>query len=587
MKNKTFITKKSGNGNTSSHGIITSDAERQAWMLMDTFPIGWIEALTIVIIRTLYSHSIICTKKRVKDILVEQFKTDWTQRREKEMTRMFDLIADGRTKFANLSARWVEYLFEDVPPEDGRVETEHVDASRFYKLDRNTVSIIRHAISLGSPLAFMVCDFLKNMSLKIVMNLLKKEGIQCKIAAKLDSDDADAYAVQAIEAMKLGKIVLFSENRPAHLDRFVRMAQVFGFRFGALDVEEDTKKLMEELDISLLPKIQTIPIIRIEPAPLAGDELRVKAAECFSDDPKFLRIITNAKVNVATLCNSKTLIREIVKKKDWEALSRFLMDAWKISNTEDSKKRQQTRSDEYDIRIINSDISPELLDRMARKAHMSHSPWKLLIAGVSGTGKSAYAYHLANKLDMEILVKRPQDVIFRYFGESETAIANAFREAESKNALLLFDEADGYLSRKTDVFSGADKGYNDITNAFMVNLEEYGGFVIATTNHLDIIEPAIIRRFHKSIEFKFPTYKGMMILFEKYFPGISFDKRMLEQTCSSGTIGPGDFIAIKELVGYMEPEEATPEFIISSLMKNADSRKASERKSPVIRGFHS
>ena len=587
MKNKTLIKKQSENDNTSSLDIITSDAERQAWMLMDTFPIGWIEALTIVIIRTLCNHSIICTKKRVKDILVEQFKTDWTQRCEKEMTRMFDLIADGRTRLGNLSVRWVECLFEDAHPEDDHMETEHVDASRFYKLDRNTVSIIRHAISSGSPLAFMVCDFLKNMSLEIVMNLLNKEGIRCKIAAKLDSDDADAYAVQAIAAMKLGKIVLFPGNRPAHLDRFVRMAQIFGFRFGALDVEEDTKKLMEELDISLLPEIQTVPIIRMEPAPLAGDELRVKAAKYFSDDPDFLRIITNAKVNVATLFNSQTLIREIVKKKDWEALSRFLMDAWKISNTEDSKKRQQTRSDEYDIRVINSDISPELLDRMAMKAHMSHSPWKLLIAGASGTGKSAYAYHLANKLDMEILVKRPQDVIFRYFGESETAIANAFREAESKNALLLFDEADGYLSRKTDVFSGADKGYNDITNAFMVNLEEYGGFVIATTNHLDIIEPAIIRRFHKSIEFKFPTYKGMMILFEKYFPGISFDKRMLEQACSSGTIGPGDFIAIKELVGYMEPEEATPEFIISSLMKNADSRKASERKSPVIRGFHS
>lgn len=328
-------------------------------------------------------------------------------------------------------------FFEDAHPEDDHMETEYVDASRFYKLDRNTVSIIRHAISSGSPLAFMVCDFLKNMSLEIVMNLLNQEGIQCKIAAKLDSDDAGAYAVQAIEAMKLGKIVLFSENRPAHLDRFVKMAQVFGFRFGALDMEEDIKKLTEELDISLLPEIQTIPMIRMNPAPPAGDELRVKAAECFSDDPDFLRIITKAKVNVAPLCNSKTLICEIVKKKDWKAPSRFLMDAWKISGTEDSKKRQQTRSDEYDIRVISSDISSELLDRMAGKAHMSHSPWKLLIAEASGTGKSAYAYHLANQLDMEILVKRPQDVIFRYFGETETAIANAFHKAESKNALFI------------------------------------------------------------------------------------------------------------------------------------------------------
>ena len=70
MKNKTFITKKSGNDNTPSLGIITNDTERQAWMLMDTFPIGWIEALTIVIIRTLCNHSIICTKKRALHVFL-------------------------------------------------------------------------------------------------------------------------------------------------------------------------------------------------------------------------------------------------------------------------------------------------------------------------------------------------------------------------------------------------------------------------------------------------------------------------------------------------------------------------------------
>lgn len=135
--------------------------------------------------------------------------------------------------------------------------------------------------------------------------------------------------------------------------------------------------------------------------------------------------------------------------------------------------------------------------------------------------------YLAEKLGIDVIAKRPQDLIFRYFGESETAIANAFNEAESKNALLLFDEADGYLSRKTDVYSGEDKDHNDITNAFMVNLEEYNGLVIATANRPEPIDPAMIRRFHKIVEYKFPTYDGMKLLIERYFPDVDFDKREL------------------------------------------------------------
>lgn len=54
-----------------------------------------------------------------------------------------------------------------------------------------------------------------------------------------------------------------------------------------------------------------------------------------------------------------------------------------------------------------------------------------MLSGPSGSGKSTYAYHLAEKLGIDVIVKRPHEVVFRYFGKSETAIANAFHEAES------------------------------------------------------------------------------------------------------------------------------------------------------------
>ena len=65
------------------------------------------------------------------------------------------------------------------------------------------------------------------------------------------------------------------------------------------------------------------------------------------------------------------------------------------------------------------------------------------------------------------------------------------------------------------------------------------------------------------------------------------DKRELERICSLGSIGPGDFIAIKELTEYMEEEEVTGEFILESLASNAAARSTSSRKSPPIIGFKS
>ena len=569
-------------------------SERLAGSLMSSFPLSRVEALAIVIIEAMCNHNVIATKKKIREVLTGQFGIKLTDADMKASERLFDIISSGRTRLNSLSTPWVAYLWENVAFSNELMEETDIpdcsDIADFYEIDSRVISLIKHAINARSPIALMIDDFLQHMSLGIIKKILEKEGIYCLIASKVSSSDAGVYAMQAIQAMHLGGIVLFQESEPARMDEFINMAQIFGFRFGTMKTLEDAIKLdndEESSDSTDIPEIEYVPIVKLNPHHISGEALRKKATECFSNDPEFLRILITSKVNAATLCYTRTLIKEIVDKKDWEALSKFFTDAQKADISEDTRKRRQVNSDQYDIRVINSDIPIDILDRMAEKAFRQHSPWKLMLSGESGTGKSAYAYHLAGKLGIDVIVKRPQDIIFRYFGESETAIANAFREAESKNALLLFDEADSYLSRKTDVYSGGDKGHNDITNAFMVGLEEYNGLVIATSNHVEFLEPAIARRLHKTVEFKFPTYEGMKLLFRRYFPDVDFDKRELERICSLGSIGPGDFVAVKELTEYMEPEDVTGEIILESLYSNAAARNASIRRSPEIRGFRS
>ena len=571
-------------------------SERLADSLISSFPINRVEALTIVIIEAMCNHNVIATKKKTREVLSEQFGIILTEADKKSVERMFYIIASGRTRLNSLSTPWVAYLWKNAALSNKLLEKtdipDYSDVAGFYEIDPRVISLIKHAISSKSPIAIMIDDFLQHMSLGIIKRLLEEKGIYCLIGSEMNSDDAGVYAMQAIQAMHLGGIVLFSESNPVKMDSFINMAQIFGFRFGALKMADSGEISLTESDGEPscnddVPAIEYVPIVNLKPSHISGEKLRKKAVEYFSDDSEFLRILITSKVNVATLCYSRTLIKEIVDKRDWEASLKLLGDAQKAEISEDTRKRRQVNSNQYDIRAINSDIPIEILDRMAEKAFRQHSPWKLMIHGPSGSSKSSYAYHVAEKLGVEIIVKRYHDLVSKWVGQSEEQIYQAFKEAEDKHALLLLDEVDGYISRKTDVYSGGDKAHNDITTSFMVNLEEYNGLVIATTNRPELIDPSLVRRFHKIVEYKFPTYDGMKLLIERYFPDVDFDKRELERICSLGSIGPGDFVAVKELTEYMEPEDVTGEIILESLYSNAAARNASIRRSPEIRGFRS
>ena len=69
----------------------------------------------------------------------------------------------------------------------------------------------------------------------------------------------------------------------------------------------------------------------------------------------------------------------------------------------------------------------------------------LCLSGPPGTGKSAFARYLAERMNMPVLERRASDLLDRYVGGSERNIANAFAEARDTSAFLVFDEADSLL----------------------------------------------------------------------------------------------------------------------------------------------
>lgn len=74
--------------------------------------------------------------------------------------------------------------------------------------------------------------------------------------------------------------------------------------------------------------------------------------------------------------------------------------------------------------------------------------------GLPGTGKSAFARHLAERLDREVIEKRASDLLSMWVGGTEKAIALAFQEAADRRAMLILDEADSLLRDRAGAQAG-------------------------------------------------------------------------------------------------------------------------------------
>ena len=138
----------------------------------------------------------------------------------------------------------------------------------------------------------------------------------------------------------------------------------------------------------------------------------------------------------------------------------------------------------FDPALSSADVDLVELAERARTA-----PTKALsfcLSGPPGTGKSAYARYLAEKLDMEVLDKRYSDLISSYLGESEKAIAHAFEEAADMRAFLILDEADSLLRDR-----GAARYSWEITqvNEMLTQMERHPYPFACTTNAPDLHGP--------------------------------------------------------------------------------------------------
>lgn len=213
----------------------------------------------------------------------------------------------------------------------------------------------------------------------------------------------------------------------------------------------------------------------------------------------------------------------------------------------------------YDLDMLNVESRFEIgriVEALKARGHGT-----LCFYGAPGTGKTALAEHIARTLDQPLLVKQASDLMSKFVGETEQNMAAMFREAENEKAVLLLDEADSFLQDRR----GAQRTY-EVTevNEMLQGMERFRGIFVCTTNLLDRIDQAALRRFTFKIRFNPLTAAQRERMFVNEALG-GDPSRLTAQACARlarlDQLCPGDFAAVKRQVDILAAQFSPDEFL--------------------------
>ena len=155
---------------------------------------------------------------------------------------------------------------------------------------------------------------------------------------------------------------------------------------------------------------------------------------------------------------------------------------------------------------------PELLVEMGVEP-----PKGVLLYGPPGTGKTLLARAVAGEAGVTFISLVASELVNKYIGEGARLVREVFRLARSKAPSIVFiDEIDAIAARRLDV---GTSGEREVQRTMLQLLAELDGFnplervkVIAATNRLDILDPALLRpgRFDRIIELQLPDTQARL-----------------------------------------------------------------------------
>ena len=352
-----------------------------------------------------------------------------------------------------------------------------------------------------------------------------------------------------------------------------------------LKYEREVRRLQAEID-----RLKTVPLVVATVMDIISND---KVLVSSSTGPQFM-------VNVSQYIDDKDMVPGAKVALNQQTLA--IVEV--IPTTEDPAVSAMEVVDSQDVSYDNIGGLEEQIQELIESVELPLTkpesfkrigispPKGVLLYGDPGTGKTLLAKAVAHRTEATFIRVVGSELIQKYIGDGAKLVRDMFEMARKKSPSIIFiDELDAIASRRLNDTNGADR---EVQRTLMQLLAEMDGFdnrgevrIIAATNRLDVLDPAILRpgRFDRIVHVPMPDEEARMNIlkihsrFMNLADGIDFRKLsrltegmsgadlnaitmeagMLAVRFDKGSVGMDEFLeSVKKVLSKIEikPEES-------------------------------
>jgi SpoVK/Ycf46/Vps4 family AAA+-type ATPase len=148
---------------------------------------------------------------------------------------------------------------------------------------------------------------------------------------------------------------------------------------------------------------------------------------------------------------------------------------------------------------------------------------RVLLSGPPGNGKTSLAEAIAEAIALPLLTVRYDALVGAYLGETNARLSRLFDYIRTMPSVLLFDEFDAIGKERGDVHETGE--IKRVVSFLLMQIDQLPSYVIvvAATNHAELLDRAVWRRFQLRIEMPAPDTARAALLLKRCFGALPDD----------------------------------------------------------------